>query len=471
MGGQERQRQGARLRCRLPPGFEALEPPVRAAAAPRPSSAAICRSRSRSAARPQTETVRINEAVLDQVVAAGESAARAHRRRTVARRSAPGAARRSRCGRRRAKTKPQSNARNAAMLASFSEALAALWRRRAREEGARLEAVARGADRPHRGAGRCGARQSGALGRSHQGAACRAGGAAAWRPAPSFDRDRLHQEAVLIATRADIQEELDRLFSHVEAARALLAVERAVGRKFDFLAQEFNREANTLCSKAIDRSLTAIGLDSRPSSTRCASRSRTSSEQTMTDIPRRGLLLVMSSPSGAGKTTLSRRLLAADPQHHHVGVGDHARRRAPARSTARTITSSPRRISRACATRGDFSNMPRCSAISTERRAAGGGGAGAGPRRAVRYRLAGHPATGPGHGGRSGPHLHPAAVGRGTARAPDPARPGFRHRRRQAHGRGLATKSATGRNTTMSSSTTISRTADARSMPSSPPNA
>ncbi|RPH74328.1 MAG: DUF1732 domain-containing protein, partial [Hyphomicrobiales bacterium] len=71
----------------------------------------------------------------------------------------------------------------------------------------------------------------------------------------------LHQEAILIATRSDIQEELDRLVSHVEATRKLLDSGDAIGRKFDFLAQEFNREANTLCSKAIDRSLTAIGLD------------------------------------------------------------------------------------------------------------------------------------------------------------------------------------------------------------------
>jgi uncharacterized protein (TIGR00255 family) len=77
----------------------------------------------------------------------------------------------------------------------------------------------------------------------------------------AFDAARLHQEAVLQATRADIQEELDRLDSHVEAAHALLATGEAVGRKFDFLSQEFNREANTLCSKASDRSLTAIGLD------------------------------------------------------------------------------------------------------------------------------------------------------------------------------------------------------------------
>ncbi|TVR08981.1 MAG: YicC family protein [Salinarimonadaceae bacterium] len=76
-----------------------------------------------------------------------------------------------------------------------------------------------------------------------------------------FDRDRLHQEAALIATRADIQEEIDRLRAHVASARALLAEGGAVGRKLDFLAQEFGREANTLCSKANDVSLSRIGLD------------------------------------------------------------------------------------------------------------------------------------------------------------------------------------------------------------------
>lgn len=76
-----------------------------------------------------------------------------------------------------------------------------------------------------------------------------------------LEPDRLHQEAILIATRIDIQEELDRLDSHLEAAADLLNSAEPIGRKFDFLTQEFNREANTLCSKANDRSLTAIGLD------------------------------------------------------------------------------------------------------------------------------------------------------------------------------------------------------------------
>jgi uncharacterized protein (TIGR00255 family) len=77
----------------------------------------------------------------------------------------------------------------------------------------------------------------------------------------AFDMERLHQEAVIIATRADIQEEVDRLIGHVEAARDLMKSPEPVGRKLDFLAQEFNREANTLCSKANDKTMTTIGLE------------------------------------------------------------------------------------------------------------------------------------------------------------------------------------------------------------------
>ncbi len=77
----------------------------------------------------------------------------------------------------------------------------------------------------------------------------------------SLDLDRLHQEALLLATRNDVQEELDRLDSHVEAARGLLKSAEPVGRKLDFLTQEFNREANTICSKANDKHVTAIGLN------------------------------------------------------------------------------------------------------------------------------------------------------------------------------------------------------------------
>jgi uncharacterized protein (TIGR00255 family) len=78
---------------------------------------------------------------------------------------------------------------------------------------------------------------------------------------PALEPARLHQEAMLLAARADIGEELDRLTAHVAAARQLLAAGGAIGRRLDFLAQELNREANTLCSKSNDKSLTAIGLD------------------------------------------------------------------------------------------------------------------------------------------------------------------------------------------------------------------
>jgi uncharacterized protein (TIGR00255 family) len=73
--------------------------------------------------------------------------------------------------------------------------------------------------------------------------------------------ERLAQEALLLATKADIREELDRLAAHVASARQLLQVGGPAGRKLDFLSQEFNREANTLCSKSNAVDLTAIGLD------------------------------------------------------------------------------------------------------------------------------------------------------------------------------------------------------------------
>jgi uncharacterized protein (TIGR00255 family) len=76
-----------------------------------------------------------------------------------------------------------------------------------------------------------------------------------------FDSDRLHQEALMLAAKADIREELDRLVSHVAQARKLLGDGGPVGRKLDFLAQELNRESNTLTAKSNDVELTNIGLE------------------------------------------------------------------------------------------------------------------------------------------------------------------------------------------------------------------
>ena len=76
----------------------------------------------------------------------------------------------------------------------------------------------------------------------------------------SIDETRLAQEMAMLATKADVREELDRLTAHISAAKALLLDQEPVGRRFDFLMQEFNREANTLCAKAADMELTNCGL-------------------------------------------------------------------------------------------------------------------------------------------------------------------------------------------------------------------
>uniref|UniRef100_UPI003517DBD1 endoribonuclease YicC domain-containing protein n=1 Tax=Pararhodobacter marinus TaxID=2184063 RepID=UPI003517DBD1 len=79
--------------------------------------------------------------------------------------------------------------------------------------------------------------------------------------ADTADETRVAQELALLAVKADVTEEIDRLRAHIAAARDLLASGSPVGRKLDFLSQEFNREANTLCSKAQNKALTATGLE------------------------------------------------------------------------------------------------------------------------------------------------------------------------------------------------------------------
>ncbi len=148
--------------------------------------------------------------------------------------------------------------RDAAILESLVTAFDALARARA-GEGAKLAAVLEG--------------QIAEIARL----TAAAGTAAAAQPAAFRDKltkqiedlvapgtvspERLAQEVALLAVRADIREELDRLAAHVGEAKKLLSSGVAVGRKLDFLAQEFNREANTLCSKSADVGLTRIGLD------------------------------------------------------------------------------------------------------------------------------------------------------------------------------------------------------------------
>ncbi|UWQ97511.1 YicC family protein [Rhodobacteraceae bacterium M385] len=94
-----------------------------------------------------------------------------------------------------------------------------------------------------------------------QGSRFRAQVAALLEETDAVDEARLAQEVAILAVKGDVTEEIDRLSAHIEAAKALVAEGGPVGRKLDFLMQEFNREANTLCAKSADTALTAIGLD------------------------------------------------------------------------------------------------------------------------------------------------------------------------------------------------------------------
>lgn len=146
-----------------------------------------------------------------------------------------------------------------AALAAFDEALRGLVDMR-RREGATLGDILK--QRLHE-LERLAARAEAAPGRRPEAVRARLAEkvAALLESSDRFDPDRLSQEAVLIAAKADIREELDRIASHLAQARELLGNGGAIGRRLDFLAQEFNREVNTTCSKAEDLELTNIGLE------------------------------------------------------------------------------------------------------------------------------------------------------------------------------------------------------------------
>jgi len=149
--------------------------------------------------------------------------------------------------------------RDAAILESLAVALDGLARERA-AEGAKLETLLRGLldeiGRLTREAESLAAAQPAAL-KEKLAAEMQA------LLAGALPQERLAQEAALLAARADVREELDRLGAHITDARGMLQAGQSpggVGRKLDFLAQEFNREANTLCSKSADIALTRVGL-------------------------------------------------------------------------------------------------------------------------------------------------------------------------------------------------------------------
>lgn len=152
---------------------------------------------------------------------------------------------------------PQRAARDAAMLETVANALDALGKAR-NTEGAKLSSVLSAQideiDKLTAQAAKLAATQPQAL-REKLAAQVKE-----LLSGKELSEERLAQEVALLAVRADIREELDRLHAHVEEARNLLKSGEAIGRKIDFLAQEFNREANTLCSKSSDIQLTRTGL-------------------------------------------------------------------------------------------------------------------------------------------------------------------------------------------------------------------
>ena len=146
-----------------------------------------------------------------------------------------------------------------ALIASLAVALDALVRART-GEGERLQAVI---ERQLAAIARLIESAAGASARQPEAIAIRLGEQIARLTdgSSTLDPERLHQEALLLAAKADIQEELDRLRAHVAAANELIASDQPAGRKFEFLAQEFNREANTICSKAADIEIARTGLE------------------------------------------------------------------------------------------------------------------------------------------------------------------------------------------------------------------
>ena len=245
---------GFDLRVRLPQGADALEPGVRQAARARVRRGSMAISLAvKSLAG--AAAVKINHDLLAQIVAAIDDIGadgKVERPRLDGLLALPGMVETAE------DDTPEIERRNAAMMAGLDNALEALVANR-REEGERLAVILSGL-------------LDTVAGLADEATACAAAQPAALRDkferqvqdfvagGQSVSEERLAQEIALLASKADVREELDRLRAHVAAARDLLSEAEPIGRKLDFLCQEFNREVNTLCSKSSDLELTRIGL-------------------------------------------------------------------------------------------------------------------------------------------------------------------------------------------------------------------
>ena len=245
------------FRCRFPHGYDRLEEVVRSAVAAAITRGNLQVTLTLDSAR-RRPSVQLNRDLLSQVMATLEELQAAgdfQQPRLDGLLAIPGMLESVE----EAPDEAELEARDAALKASLTDTLNALVQAR-REEGQRI----------------------GKAIESHMTAledlVKRAGAAAAAQPeavkarlleqlaelceaVPALPEERLAQETMVLATKADVREELDRLAAHLEAVSELLDAGGPVGRKLDFLCQELNREANTICSKAAELELTRIGLD------------------------------------------------------------------------------------------------------------------------------------------------------------------------------------------------------------------
>jgi uncharacterized protein (TIGR00255 family) len=247
---------GFDLRLRLPPGFDPLEPAIRADVAKRLTRGTCFASLSAQRAGAEAD-IRINRLALDALVAAlADIPASANLQpasldgllavRGVVEVAEP------------TEDEAATQALHSELRQGLAATLDALVAAR-QQEGTglgqvlkeridRMEALQKRADAaPGRSAEAIGRRLADQV--------------AALAGNPGLDPERLHQEAVLLAVKGDIREELDRLATHIAACRELLAKGGAIGRRLDFLAQELSRESKTLSAKSPDAELTAIGLE------------------------------------------------------------------------------------------------------------------------------------------------------------------------------------------------------------------
>jgi len=248
---------GLDLRLRMPPGWDAIEAPVRARASAQLARGTVYANLT-AERKGVTSTVKINEPVLAAVIATirdltGRMQATPPTLDGIL--SLKGVMEVTE----ESEREDDRRAAEEAIAAGFADALAALLAMR-QEEGAALGRVL--AERLKE-ISALAVRADAAPGRKPEAVKARLAEQVATLLAASqrFDSDRLHQEAVMLAAKADIREELDRLAAHVVQSQRLIAEGGAIGRRLDFLAQELGRESNTLTAKANDVALTNIGLE------------------------------------------------------------------------------------------------------------------------------------------------------------------------------------------------------------------